>query len=190
MPEHGIEWFDHVCSSECTIFDAYFKCMLPDENQLRKLIELTKGDREIAEERQEDLLHLGVAILAAFTYVPLNVSLQAQAQKIRVSRLVGAKLLESNNLTFTENWLIFLRHPTSSVNVLKALYSLCMASPSMCLYLAKSEIHMNALCDILSEKIETIPAVLNEVIEIAINTISTIIIQLFEIPINGDNSLT
>ena len=87
--------------------------MLPDENQLKKLIEITKGDREIAEERQEDLLHLGVAILAAFTYVPLNVSPQSQIQKIRVSKVVSAKLLELNNLTFTENWLIFLRHPTS-----------------------------------------------------------------------------
>ena len=190
VPEYSVEWFNYLCSSECTIFDAYFRCILPDENQLKKLIEITKGDREIAEERQEDLLHLGVAILAAFTYVPLNVSPQSQIQKIRVSKVVSAKLLELNNLTFTENWLIFLRHPTSSVNVLKALYSLCMANPSMCLYLAKSEMHMSALCDILSEKIETIPAVLNEVIEIAINTMSTIIIQLFEIPINGDNSLT
>lgn len=163
--------------------------MLPDENQLKKLTELT-GDRALAEERQEDMLHLGVAILAAFTYVPLNVSQQAQSHKLKVSKYLSQKLLEASNITFTENWLIFLRHPTSSINVLKALYSLCMSNSSMCLYIAKSESHMSAICDILSEKIESIPVVLNEIIEIAINTLSTIIIQLFEIPMNGSNSLT
>jgi hypothetical protein len=190
VPEYGNEWFNYLCSNECSLFEAYFKCMLPDENQLKKLIDLTSGDRDIAEERQEDMLHLGVAILAAFTYVPLNVTNEAQAFKLKVSKFLSNKLLEVTNLTFTENWLIFLRHPTSSVNVLKALYSLCMSNSSVCLYLAKNENHMNALYDILSEKIELIPTVLNEVIEIAINIMSTIIIQLFELPVNGDNSLT
>ena len=187
IPEYGSEWFSLVCSTtnETNLFDAYFRCMLPDEMQLQKLIELTKGDRDLAEERQEDLLHLGVAILAAFTYIPLNVTFKAQALKFRVSKFLAGKLLETTNLTFTENWLVFLRHPTSCINVLKALYSTCMSSSNMCLYLSKSNIHMNGLYDILSEKIELPVIVVNEIIEITIHIICTIIIQLFEMPING-----
>lgn len=127
--------------------------MLPDESQLKTLMTLTKGDRNLAEEIQEDFLHLGVAILAAFTYVPLNVSIKIQAQKARVSKYLSGKLLEPANLKFTENWLVFLRHPTSSINVLKALYSICMASPQFCVYISKKETHMNALYEILSEKV-------------------------------------
>lgn len=127
--------------------------MLPDEKQLKKLTELLNGDRSLAEERQEDLLHLGVAILAAFTYVPLNVSLKSQNQKFKVSKFISQKLLESNNLNFTENWLVFLRHPTSSINVLKSLYSLCMANPNICLYLSKNVAHLNTLCDIITDKV-------------------------------------
>lgn len=190
MPEYSTDWFNYVCSSECKIFEAYFKCMLPDENQLKKLTELTNGDHEVAEERQEDILHLGVAVLAAFTYVPLNVSHKAQIHKMSVSKHISEKLLEALNSAFTENWLLFLRHPNSSINVLKALYSMCMANPNICMYLAKNDLHINALCDILSEKTETIPAVLNETIEVAINTMSTIIIQLHDLPMNGSNSLT
>lgn len=187
MPEYGNEWFSLVCSAtnDTHLFDSYFKCMLPDETQLQKLIELTKGDRDLAEERQEDLLHLGVAILAAFTYVPLNVSSKAQALKYKVSKFLASKLLEPSNLTFTENWLVFLRHPTSCINVLKALYSTCMSSSSMCLFLSKSITHMTALYDILSDKIELPMIVVNEIVEIAIHIVSTIIIQLYEIPVNG-----
>ena len=171
--------------TECRLLDAYFQCMLPDEQQLHKLVELTGGDRAAAEERQEDVLHLGVAILAAFTYVPLGVTSRAQAQKHRISQFVASKLLDASNLTFTENWLVFLRHPTSCINVIKALYGLCMASPQMCLYLAKSEAHMNAIYDILSEQIVLPSMVVNEIVEIAIHTVSTIIIQLFELPVDG-----
>ena len=155
VPEYATEWFSLVCSNtgECRLFDAYFKCMLPDDTQLQKLLELTKGDREAAEERQEDLLHLGVAILAAFTFIPLNVPYKAQVQKIKVSKYLSSKLLEPFNLTFTENWLVFLRHPTSCINVLKALYSLCMANPSMCLYISKKNVLMTAIYDILSDKV-------------------------------------
>ena len=191
MPEYGHEWFSLVCSAtnDTHLFDSYFKCMLPDETQLQKLIELTKGDRDLAEERQEDLLHLGVAILAAFTYVPLNVTFKAQSLKYKVSKFLAEKLLETSNLTFTENWLVFLRHPTSCINVLKALYSTCMSSSSMCLFLSKSTAHMNALSDILSEKIELPVIVVNEIIEIAIHIVSTIIIQLYEMPVNGGDGL-
>lgn len=162
--------------------------MLPDDIQLQKLIEITKGDKEAAEERQEDLLHLGVAILAAFTYVPLNVSFKAQVQKIKVSRFLSKKLLEPSNLTFTKNWLVFLRHPTSCINVLKALYSLCMSNQNMCLYIAKQNAQISAIYDILSEKIELPPMVVNEIIEIAIHLMSTIIIQLFEMPITESST--
>lgn len=159
--------------------------MLPDETQLQRLVEFTKGDRDLAEERQEDLLHLGVAILAAFTYIPLNVKSKAQSLKLKVSKFLAGKLLETSNLTFTENWLVFLRHPTSCINVVKALYSTCMSSSQICLYLSKSSFHMNALYDILSEKIELPIIIVNEIVEITIHVICTIIIQLFEMPING-----
>ena len=144
-----------MTTSEIHLFDSYFQCMLPDETQLQKLMELTKGDRDLAEERQEDLLHLGVAILAAFTYVPLNLSSAAQAQKYKVSKYLSSKLLEASNQTFTENWLIFLRHPTSCINVLKALYSMCMSNPAMCLFVSKRASHMSALYDILAEKVSS-----------------------------------
>lgn len=84
LPEYGCEWFNYACSSECNLFNAYFKCMLPDEAQLQKLIEATKCDRTAAEERQEDILHLGVAILAAFTYLPLHVPEEAEEFKYKV----------------------------------------------------------------------------------------------------------
>jgi fused len=190
IPEYGTDWFSLVCTTtnETNLFDAYFKCMLPDETQLQKLIELTKGDRDLAEERQEDLLHLGVAILAAFTYIPLNITIKAQALKFKVSKFLAAKLLEISNLTFTENWLVFLRHPTSCINVLKALYSTCMSSSNMCLFLSKSNTHMNALYDILSEKIDLPVIVVNEIVELTIHVICTIIIQLYEMPMNNGES--
>ena len=84
MPEYGSEWFNYACSNECALFNAYFKCMIPDDLQLQKLIELTKGDRTLAEERQEDILHLGVAILAAFTYLPIHIPEEAEEFKFKV----------------------------------------------------------------------------------------------------------
>ena len=84
MPEYGTEWFNYACSNECGLFNAYFKCMIPDDSQLQKLIELTKGDRTMAEERQEDILHLGVAILAAFTYLPIHIPEEAEEFKFKV----------------------------------------------------------------------------------------------------------
>jgi hypothetical protein len=59
--------------------------MLPDETQLQKLTELTQGDRTLAEERQEDILHLGVAILAAFTYLPIHIPEEAEEFKFKVN---------------------------------------------------------------------------------------------------------
>ena len=85
MPEFGSEWFNYACSNECGLFNAYFKSMIPDDNQLQKLIELTKGDRVLAEERQEDILHLGVAILAAFTYLPIHIPDEAAEFKFKVN---------------------------------------------------------------------------------------------------------
>ena len=156
-PEYGDEWFSSICgskgSSECKIMDAYIKSMLPDETQLQKLIELTKGDRNEAEERQEDLLHLGVAILAALTYVPLNVSPKSQIQKYKMSKFISKKIIDPSNIVFIENWLLFLRHPTSCINVLKALYCLCLANPNICLYLSRNPHHMNSLYDIIFEKV-------------------------------------
>lgn len=129
--------------------------MQPDEAQMLKLIEAAaQGDRNLAEEMQEDFLHLGVAILAAFTYVPLNVSIKTQAQKHKVSKYLSAKLLEPVNLKFTENWLVFLRHPTSCINVLKGLYSMCMVNANICLFVSKRTILMEALLDILAEKVQ------------------------------------
>lgn len=158
LPEYSSEWYlmscDSTSVSDFDLFQAYFKCMLPDENQLKNLIDLTKGDRNLAEEIQEDFLHLGVAVLAAFTFVPLNVSDKLQTQKSKVSKHISVKLLDTANLGFTENWLTFLKHPTSSINVLKALYSLCMANSNMCAYIAKNQTHLNALCEIFSEKVK------------------------------------
>jgi hypothetical protein len=164
--------------------------MLPSERQLAKLIELAKGDQQVAEERQEDLLHLGVALLAAFTYVPLNVSSKSQVQKFKVSLHLAEKFLLPGNHEFAENWLSFLRHPTSSINVLKSLYSMCMASSNMCLYLSKNVEHLSTLSDIVTDKVESLPVVVNELIEIAIHTMSTIIIQLYDMPMSASASLT
>jgi hypothetical protein len=127
--------------------------MIPDESQLKKLTELTKGDSTIAEERQEDLLHLGIATLAAFSYVPLHASSKSQTQKFKLSKYLSQRLIEPENIKFTENWLLFLRHPTSSINVLKSLYSFCMADLNMCIYLSKNLMHMNTICDIITEKV-------------------------------------
>lgn len=164
--------------------------MLPNDTQLKKLVELAKGDQQAAEERQEDLLHLGVAIVAAFTYVPLNVAPKSQVQKFKVSLHLADKFLQPGNHAFIENWLQFLRHPTSSINVLKSLYSMCMASSTMCLYMSKNVEHLSTLCDIVTDKIESLPVVVNEIVEIGIHTMSTIIIQLFDMPMSASASLT
>jgi hypothetical protein len=156
VPNYASEFFSLVIRPDNRLFDSYIKCMIPEEAQLSKLIELTKGDRILAEERQEDLLHLGVAILAAFTFVPLNCSSKSAVQKFKVSKYLAAKLLDHSNTRFTENWLIFLKHSTSCINVLKAVYSLCMASQPLCLYLAKNQIAMNAIYAILSDKVNII----------------------------------
>lgn len=167
LPTYASEWYTLVCNNEgahqppasaihdnsVDFFQAYFKCMLPDDLQMKALLEFAQGDRKLADEMQEDFLHLGVAILAAFTFVPLNVSERVQAQKSRVSKHVAAKILQPANMSFTHNWLVFLRHPTSSINVLKALYSLCLVSPNVCAFVAKSENHFNSLCEIFSQKV-------------------------------------
>jgi fused-like protein len=186
MPD--FDWFSYA--STTGFFKSYFECMIPDENQLSKLTELFKGERELAEERQEDLLHLGVAILAAFTYIPLNITVKAEVEKYKLSKYLANMLIIPTNMNFTENWLIFLRHPSSCINVIKALYSLCITSPNFCLFIAKRADHMNAIYDIIGEKIELPAMIVNEVIEIAIQTINTIIIQLYDMPITASASLT
>ena len=127
--------------------------MNQDDAQLKKLIEFANGDTNLAQEIQEDFVHLGIAILAALTYVPLNVTNKTQIQKLKVSKFIAGKLIEPYNLGFTENWLLFLKHPNSCINVLKAVYSLCTASPQMCLFISKKSSIMNLrqlILDIIS----------------------------------------
>jgi hypothetical protein len=61
-------------------------------------------------------------------------------------------LLEGANINFTDNWLVFLRHPTSCNNVIKALYSLCMASVDICAFVSKNPSHMEAIYNIMAGK--------------------------------------
>ena len=124
-----------------------------DNDELKNLIVQTNGDKDLAEEIQEDFFHLGIAMLAAFTFVPINVSKKTQTQKEKISKIIANKLLEQCNLTFAENWLKFLKHPTSCINVLKALYHLCMSSVKICLFVSKNKATVNTLIDILSENV-------------------------------------
>ncbi|CAF0816845.1 unnamed protein product, partial [Brachionus calyciflorus] len=188
-PNEANDWYGYVCSSESTLFDAYIKCMFQDESQLKQIIDFTNGDRKLAEEVQDEFIQLCVAILAAFTYVPLNVSNKTQIQKLKVSKYLANKLMEPYSLNFTDNWLVFLRHPTSCINVLKALYSMCSASPQMCLFVSKKGSIMNTLFDILSEKVELPEMVVNEIIEMAIHTMNVLIIQLYDLPLSNSSSL-
>lgn len=189
-PDEANDWYGYICSPDSTLFDSYIKCMSQDESQLKKLIEFANGDTNLAQELQEDFVHLGIAILAALTYVPLNVTNKTQIQKLKVSKYISGKLIEPYNLSFTENWLVFLRHPSSCINVLKALYSLCTASPQMCLFASKRSSLMNSLFDILSEKIELPEMVINEIIEMAIHTVSVLVIQLYDMPLSSSSSLS
>jgi hypothetical protein len=127
--------------------------MIRDDFQLKKLIEMNNDDVNTAEERHQEIVHLGFAVLAAFTFVPLNLSAKSSSQKYEISKYLSEKLLDPSNRQFIESWLSFLKHPTSCINVLKAVYSLCLASPSVCLYLAKSSVQMNAIYEILAEKV-------------------------------------
>jgi hypothetical protein len=102
-------------------------------------------------ERRDDLLHLGVALLAAFTYVPLSLGLKSLAQKFQTSMRISTRLVA--NVSFMRLWLAYLAHPSSCINVLKALYSMCMCSREVCLCIAANKEAVNALCDILSEKV-------------------------------------
>lgn len=178
-PDDGKDWYGHVCSEESNLFDAFFKCFHQDEQELQKLIDFA-GNRNAAQEIQEDFFHLAIAILAAFTYVPLNVSNKTQIQKLKVSKFLANKLMDMLNTSFTEKWLSFLKHPGSCINVLKAVYSLCMASPKMCVFLTKNNTVMNYLFDVLSEKIQFPEMIVNEIIEMAIHTFVVLIIQLYD----------
>lgn len=70
-----------------------------------------------------------------------------------MSLFLSKKLLDNSNVTFTNNWLVFLRHPTSCANVMKALYSICAVSVDMCMFLSKHVAHLEAIYDIISEKV-------------------------------------
>jgi hypothetical protein len=126
--------------------------MLPSENQLKKLTEITNGDRAQAEDRQEDIIHLGVATLAAFCYTPLNVHSHTHLHKQKMSNLISTKLVNIVNKKFTDNWLLFIKHPSSSINVIKALYSMCLVDQNMCLFISKNS-HLKSLFEILSDKV-------------------------------------
>ncbi|RNA34061.1 Serine threonine- kinase 36 [Brachionus plicatilis] len=186
-PDDGNDWYGHVCSLESNLFDAFFKCMQQDEAELKKLIDFT-GNRNAAQDIQEDFFHLGVAILAAFTYVPLNVSNKTQIQKLKVSKFLANKIMDLLNSSFAEKWLGFLRHPGSCINVLKAVYSLCMASPKMCIFISKNSTAINSLFDILSEKIQFPEMIVNEIIEMAVHTFTVLVIQLYDMQLSDSLS--
>jgi hypothetical protein len=162
VPDYATEWYSLVCSqNEKNLFDSYFKCMLNimdiKTNLNNDLIEMANGDENLANEIREDFIHLGIAIMAAFTYIPVNCAQKTQAQKLSVCKYVSAKLLDAKNMKFTETWLSFgMRHPTSCINVLKALYALCLSSSEMCLLLSKRSDELSALYDILSDKVRHI----------------------------------
>ncbi len=160
----------------------------PTPTQLAQLTALTNNDPATAQERQEDLVHLGIALLAALTFVPLGVSQLAQDSKVSISNRLAQRLLEPAQSSFTEAWLGYLRHPTSSVNVLKSLYSLCMASPFMCLHISRNLTHLTSLFDIITDKCQSLPVVVNEIVEMGIHTMSTIIIQLLDMPIDASSA--
>lgn len=140
-PDFSDDWFNAVCGSDETnsLFGAFF--------QHTKLTATEEG------QEGEDYAHLGTALLAAFNYVPVGAPKKLKAQKQSVSRNLSAKLLEPGNAAFIDNWLALLRHPTSCINVLKAMYPMCMSSPAMCAFIARREQDMTNLFDLLSEKV-------------------------------------
>lgn len=73
---------------------------------------------EEASNRLFDTVDLAVACLAALTYVPLDVTNQATLLgKAKVAEALGSILCKMK--AAAEDYLLFLRHPTTCVNVLK-----------------------------------------------------------------------
>jgi hypothetical protein len=108
---------------------------------------------ELDQGNDEDFLNVGVALLAAFTYIPISMPPKSINLKYKVGKLLADNLLEKTNLKFTEKWLLLLRHPTSCINVVKALYSLCISSTEMCKFIANRSAEIDKLLDILQEKV-------------------------------------
>jgi hypothetical protein len=152
--DYSDKWFAYFSNSSDhnSLLDAFF-AMVNNKNIISAIEPTKEGSMADEDEAEQDFFHLCVAVLAALTYVPCYLSKKSYAQKCSVARVVCEKLLENTYSTFTEKWFLYLRHPTSCINSIKTVYSLCMASARMCEFIASQSGLMELLLDILSGKV-------------------------------------
>ncbi|XP_067934928.1 serine/threonine-protein kinase 36-like [Watersipora subatra] len=160
---------------------SLIKCCHRDDTFI-KSFQAEKGvTEEEASNRLFDTVDLAVACIAALTYLPLDVKNPATVKgKSKVAEVLGTIICKKKSLA--EDYLLFLRHPTTCVNILKALYNTAQNCVPFCEFFGKEETHVQSLFTILTGAVEVEDMDLNTCIELAVHITSVLVIQLQQVP--------
>ncbi|KAF6036508.1 STK36 [Bugula neritina] len=178
LPE---KFLNGIATNYHHILKSLLRCCHRDDTFI-KSFQAEKGvTEEEASNRLFDTVDLAVACIAALTYLPLDVKNPATISgKSKVAEALGTIISKKRELS--ADYLLFLRHPTTCVNVLKALYMTTQNSLSFCEYFGNEEDHIQSLFTILTGAVEVEDMDLNTCIELAVHILSILVIQLQQVP--------
>ncbi|XP_071178743.1 serine/threonine-protein kinase 36-like isoform X5 [Mytilus edulis] len=177
----GNQYFTHLAAKETDAIDAILACCKLEEARLKKLIELTDGNEDMAGERMDMLISLGVTTVAAMVNLPLTADDAVDGRR-KIGHYLGDKMACKGNEKQTDEFFMLLRHPLFCTNVLKIMYACCQVSTTLCSYISNQVQHMDSLMGILMGKVEIQDMEVNSVIEMILHIYSTIVIQLQTMP--------
>ncbi|CAC5416460.1 FU [Mytilus coruscus] len=183
----GNQYFSHMAAKETDAIDAILACCKLEEARLKKLIEwdileeLTDGNEDMAGERMDMLISLGVTTVAAMVNLPLTADDAVDGRR-KIGHYLGDKMACKGNEKQTDEFFMLLRHPLFCTNVLKIMYACCQVSTTLCSYISNQVQHMDSLMGILMGKVEIQDMEVNSVIEMILHIYSTIVIQLQTMP--------
>lgn len=170
-----------------TLFKSLLDCTRRDDTVASRYHTATVAVAASEDEAAEQLfetIDITVAVLAALTYLPLEVGDGESLirGKREVAAALGVEMLKPDVTPQTDEYLLLLRDPHTCVNVLKAMYNVSQMSPEFCLFAASRDVHMESLLGILQGGVEVDDMDVNTVIELAIHIIVVLLMHSAKVP--------
>jgi len=108
----------HVVLMNNLDLESFVRCMCCCVVQC---LAVNAGNSDVAHQRMEDMILLGITSLAGLTYLPLAASEPKHNIKAKVSESFGKVLCEPSLANVTADYLLLLSHPGTCATVLKVI---------------------------------------------------------------------
>jgi len=82
---------------------------------------MNAGNSDVAHQRMEDIILLGITSLSGLTYLPLTASQPKNNPKSKVAEAFGNVLCQPSLASVSADYLLLLSHPGTCATILKVL---------------------------------------------------------------------